>query len=348
MTGVARVDLRGDQPAGELPEVARVAAEEALGGGQTHYVDVAGVGPLRAVLGDQLGRQPSGVLVTAGVQEARFLAIQILGDTRGPLAIPAVVHPGVRRVLGARGLRQISMGCAANDGFLPTLSAIREALKDGARLIYLESPSRLAGAAYTAVQVAAIVEMLEEHGGMAIWDQGLQPWSYPARCPSVLDVDPGLGHAVVLGEAYSGVGLDGWFVGYLASNEGTIATIETHKQIVSICTSTAAQFAAVGAAQVYPAVQRHQAQVMAETYENALEAARARRFRLIDGHVSSLLAVSVGDTQAVLARLDEEGIQVVDGAEYGAPGVIRLATVDEPALLRAIAVLGAPAAGGAR
>ena len=59
-------DLRGDQPTSQLAEHAITTANNALQEGQTHYVDVPGIMPLREAIADALpsGYNPEGVLVT--------------------------------------------------------------------------------------------------------------------------------------------------------------------------------------------------------------------------------------------------------------------------------------------
>ena len=86
-------DLRGDQPTSQLSEHAITTANNALQEGQTHYVDVPGIMPLREAIADALpsGYNPEGVLVTAGVQEARFLALQVLAEESSVLAVPSIV-----------------------------------------------------------------------------------------------------------------------------------------------------------------------------------------------------------------------------------------------------------------
>ena len=61
-------------------------------------------------------------------------------------------------------------------GYLPTVEGIAAAVADGCRLLYLESPSRLSGAAFAADEVAAISQVVAEHDAAVIWDQGLAPW----------------------------------------------------------------------------------------------------------------------------------------------------------------------------
>src|SRR5436305_2002867 len=110
----AHVDLSVDQPVAPVPQAVIDGAATALLDGQTHYVETGGVAPLVARLQamlETLGRgapgkagAPPDVLVTAGIQEARFLSIQIVGQQFGRLAVPAVADPGVRRAVSVRAL----------------------------------------------------------------------------------------------------------------------------------------------------------------------------------------------------------------------------------------------------
>ncbi|NLE57620.1 MAG: hypothetical protein GX616_04620, partial [Planctomycetes bacterium] len=100
------LDLSVDQPASFLDYEMVESARQAVESGQTHYVDVPGVMPLREALAGYLGEMGASgygageVLVSAGVQEARFLAIQMMAGLGGEIALPAVVHPGVRKAAG--------------------------------------------------------------------------------------------------------------------------------------------------------------------------------------------------------------------------------------------------------
>ena len=349
MTTTARHDLSLDQPTGPLPAAVAEGAGAALLGGQTHYVEVGGVAPLvsrlRAMLAEAApGDEAPAVLVTAGVQEARFLAIQIVGERAGGLALPSVCDPGVRRAAALRSLPTTALPAAREDGFLPAPAAIADALAAGARLLYLESPSRFTGAAYDEGTVAEIAALVAAHDATVIWDQGLAPWVHRRPYASILARPEMAERALVLGEAWPGVGLEAWFVGYLAGSAATIDAIRTYKQIISICTSTAAQYAAVAAAEVYPALHRRQVEALAESHESGLDRARSLGLPVVEGAAASVLAVEVADVPGALAALAEAGIGAADGAEFGAPGLLRLAATTDDALLDAIERLAAATA----
>jgi octopine/nopaline transport system ATP-binding protein len=340
-----RHDLSADQPAAPAPSAVVDGAVSALLDGQTHYVEVGGVEPLVARLQAMLEEHapasdppssPPSVLVTAGIQEARFLAIQIVGERIGHLALPAVVDPGARRAASVRALPLTTLPALADTGFLPAPRAIAEALEGGTRLVYLESPSRFSGAAYEPETLVEIAALIVAHDATVIWDQGLAPWVHRWEYASIL-AQPGMAkRAVVLGETWPGVGLESWFVGYLAASAATIGVIRTYKQIISICTSTAAQYAAVAAAEVYPALHRQQVEALAESYESGLDRARSLGLTVVEGATATLLTVAVTDMPAALAELASAGIRVADGAEFGAPGLLRLAATTDDALVSAI------------
>ena len=74
-------DFSADEIISPLDERIIASASEAMEAGQTHYVDVPGVGPLREALADYLNSAcgsayaAGNIIVTAGMQEARFLTI---------------------------------------------------------------------------------------------------------------------------------------------------------------------------------------------------------------------------------------------------------------------------------
>ena len=157
------MDLSTDHPNFPPEESILDGAIKALEAGETHYVDVPGVPSLRETIAAYLG--DSGLIhfskdtvqVTAGMQECRFLTIQHIGDQQPAVAVPEVVHPGVLKALGVRPLEVVRLPVDSKR-LLPTVEGIRNILENGCRMVFLESPSRLTGAAYSPVEVQQIVE----------------------------------------------------------------------------------------------------------------------------------------------------------------------------------------------
>jgi len=320
-------DLSADGRLSLLDERIIAASSEALEAGQTHYVDVPGIAPLREAIADYLGAsagasyEAGNIIVTAGVQESRFLTIQMIGAEFDSIAVPAVVHPGAQKALGVRERNVMSLAADAKRGYLPALDAIAGALAAGCRLIYLESPSRLSGAAYDEEDLAAISRLLNDHAAMAIWDQGLAPWvdgNY--RSLASFEERPAL--VTSIGEAFPGMGLASWYIGYIAAPEAQVPAMQSQKQIMAICTSTAAQYAALEAGKLFAEAHRRQLDQLSRLRSDMIDMAGALKLEVIAGAAANVLALRA--SQDTIAKLNRAGFEVADGALFGAPAVIRL------------------------
>jgi aspartate/methionine/tyrosine aminotransferase len=340
-------DLSVDQPT-KAPDPATVeSAALAMEQGNTHYVDVPGIAPLRQAFADYLqsmgavGYESANVLVSAGVQESRFLTIQKIGEQFDSIALPAVVHPGARKALGVRPMELHALPVDA-ETMLPTLEGIEETLTSGCRLLYLESPARLTGAVLDDRSVSQIAERLIQHGAAAIWDQGLAPWVAPSAAGYVsLGSKSGMAERVaLLGEGWPGAGLESWFIGYIAAKADWLEPMRSQKQIQSICTSTASQFAAVKVAELYPTLHAERLSSLAQAKEKVLEVVRHLDGRLFSGDVVNLIALRGPDLASAAATLKEKNFLVADGSDFGAPGVLRLSVTGDGAAVAALQELG--------
>ena len=324
-------DLSADGLASPLDERITAAAAHALESGQTHYVDVPGIAPLRAALAEHLNSlsgascQPASILVTAGVQESRFLTIQKISEQYEGIVIPAVVHPGVHKALGVRERRTASLPVDEAKGCLPTVASMAQAARAGRRLFYLESPSRLSGAMYAADEVEAIHQIAVESESAVIWDQGLAAW-IDGDYASLAAFDGGLTRTAVIGEAWPGMGLASWFIGCIAAPEAWIAPMQSQKQIMAICTSTAAQYAALEAGQLYAECHPKRLRQLGDLRSALLETAHQAGFEAVSGDAVHILALRLPgqNDEDGLAQLRRAGFEAADGSWFGAPDLIRL------------------------
>ncbi len=322
-----RADFSADEIAGPLDERIIAAASEAMEAGQTHYVDVPGIGPLREALADYLNGAcgsafgSGNIIVTAGVQEARFLTIQKIGEMFDSIGVPEVAHPGVQKALGVRRRNVVSLPADGARGYLPTIDGIAAAVTDGCRLLYLESPSRLSGAAYSADEVAAISQIVNEHEAAVIWDQGLSVWIDGAY-NSLTAHESTPTRVAALSDGWPGMGLSSWFLGAIAAPEEWMPSMQSQKQIMAICTATATQFAALEAGQIYNESHAERLAQLARQREGLLQAAAAANLEVVAGGALNIIALRAGASgEAALDKLRESG---ADGGDFGAPDTIRL------------------------
>ena len=337
-------DLSADQPTMQ-PDMAIIErAVNALKQGKTHYAEVPGIAPLREKLAGYLqemgltGYKQANILVTAGIQEGRFLSIQKIGELSGSIGLPTVVHPGARKAAGVRSIKVMDLPVDVENGMLPTAAGLRAALEQGCKLLYIESPVRLTGAVYDAAAVEAIAALVETFDAAVIWDQGLSPWVETDSYFS-LGAQPGMAERVaVLGEAWPGVGLESWFIGYLGINENWMegGGVRAQKQVMSICTSTPSQYAALEAAERYAHGHREQVKLLARHRQEALAIARNIGTRPLTGASVNLLALQMLDIQQAGITLQAAGFTIADGNDFGAPDVIRLTVTADNTVAQAL------------
>ena len=340
----AEGDFSADESYRPLDERIIAGAADALDAGHTHYVDVPGIAPLREELAQFLNAatassyQAGNIIITAGMQEARFLTIQKVGERHDSIAIPAVVHPGVRKALGVRQLNVVTLDAESARGYLPTVAAIGAAVAEGCRLLYLESPSRLSGAAYSADEVRAIGDILRDNDAAAIWDQGLCVWIDGDYAGLAAQEEGAPQRIATIGEGWHGMGLGSWFIGYIAAPESWIPAMQSQKQIMAICTSTATQYAALAASELYQAARDARLAQLGRIRGELLEQAKAAGFDVVSGGAFNVIALRPdGGVAAAIARLRSAGYDAADGRDFGAPDAIRLTVND--ATERALAVL---------
>ena len=325
-------DLSADEMPSPLDEQIIAGAWEALASGQTHYVDVPGIAPLREAVAEHLNSltdaqyQPTNILVTAGVQEARFLTIQKISELYDSIAVPEVVHPGVCKALGLRYRNVTPLAVDLARGCLPSVDRIAQAVRAGSRLFYLESPSRLSGAMYSADEAGAIHKLAVEYDVAVIWDQGLAVWADSGSDVSLAAFDSSIAQTAIIGEAWPGMGLAGWFIGYIAAPAAWIAPMQSQKQIMAICTSTAAQYAALEASKLYAEAHPQQRRQLGGFRSALLELANEVQLDVVAGDVVNILALRLpGQNAAVaIAQMRRAGFEAADGGLFGAPDVIRL------------------------
>ncbi|MDZ4766387.1 MAG: aminotransferase class I/II-fold pyridoxal phosphate-dependent enzyme [Chloroflexota bacterium] len=330
-------DLSADEGLFPLDEHVIEGAVTALESGQTHYVDVPGIAPLREQIAADLNAtqhssyQKTNIVVTAGVQESRFLTIQMIGERFERIAIPAVIHPGALKALGVRPMPLDRIPVEAANGYLPTVEAIRATLESGTRFLYLESPSRLTGRAYSADEVRAIAALIVAHDAAVVWDQGLSVWTM-GDAYTALSAQPDMAaRTAAIGEVVPGMGLASWFISYIAAPEDWITPMQSQKQIMAICTSTASQYAALEAGKLFAQTHPFNAARLKASRMTLIGLAARTNLDVIDGQAVNVLALRLSpDAKArSLATLTDAGYTVADGADFGASDTLRITVTAE-------------------
>ncbi|MEE3254907.1 MAG: pyridoxal phosphate-dependent aminotransferase [Chloroflexota bacterium] len=223
------------------------ASYSALKSGQTHYVDVPGIPELRAAAAEYAmshGVQnvtSDNIIITSGVQESRFLASQVVTAPGGKVALPKVAHPGNRLALSLRGCQLYESECDEQSGWLMASDMFNSDSVVGSDTVLIENPSRFSGAIYQ----SNLLGKLGVNSQTAVIDIGLSPWLNSADQAMQINLEDPNRSVIAVGELWPGLGIEPQGLGFIAAPMGIAEKIVSMKQVLSICTSTAAQYAAL-------------------------------------------------------------------------------------------------------
>lgn len=216
-------EMRGESsaaPAAEVPEAVRDAAAEALARGETHYTDRPGILPLRQQVASMLQREfavdvdaASGVVITCGDTEARFVSVQQLLPEGGTLV--ALANP--ERLAAACVVRNVTLLGPDDE-------------PSGSVALYLNGT----------VSEAVAGDWLERAraNGWPIVFETDAGGTHPAAV--------GLGEQTVtvggIGQAH---GMASWRLGFLAAPVAKAGPLRDFKQALTICSTSVSQWGAI-------------------------------------------------------------------------------------------------------
>jgi aspartate/methionine/tyrosine aminotransferase len=210
-----------DAEDGFVPAAVREASIAALERGETHYTDRPGILRLRervaALLRERHGVDvdpAGGVVITCGVTEARFVAIQqLLGSGDGTV----VALTRGERVAGACVVRDVRL-------------AGPDAAVAGPALIYCpwDAPSSVRDPWLERARARGWPILFEDGG------EGFHPVAAGLQEQTVTVGGLGLDH-----------GLEAWRVGFLAAPTATAGPLRDFKQALTICTTNLSQWGAL-------------------------------------------------------------------------------------------------------
>ncbi|RPJ00978.1 MAG: hypothetical protein EHM39_04015 [Chloroflexi bacterium] len=214
-----------EMPSGpDIPPAVIEAAVAALDAGKTHYTDRPGILPLRMWVSDTLRKRfgidldPGQVTITCGATEARFVILKQLARPGSLIACPGDPAP----IAAAAHLVGVRLACVVDDP--PSVS-----------LTYLTP-------ADTQRQVQTLLQQALGHDWWVVWDisQSEGTTFHPALIPA-------LASRVVTVGRFS-ARMPGWRVGWMAGSEKA-EKLRAYKQSMTICSTSVAQWAAVGLAE---------------------------------------------------------------------------------------------------
>jgi aspartate aminotransferase len=229
--GIDVIGLSAGEPDFDTPDFVKDAAIQAIRDGQTKYTAVDGTAPLKAAIAAKFKRDngidysPKQITVNAGGKHTLFNALVATVDAGDEVIIPApywVSYPDIVQFAG--GTPVIVMATAAQSyKMLP--EQLEAAITPKTRWLILNSPSNPTGAAYNAVELEALGQVLIRHPHVMLLSDDMYEHIWYAQSPfaTMLQVCPELyDRTLTMNGASKAYAMTGWRIGYAGGPEWLI------------------------------------------------------------------------------------------------------------------------------
>ncbi|HEY0319862.1 MAG TPA: aminotransferase class I/II-fold pyridoxal phosphate-dependent enzyme [Pyrinomonadaceae bacterium] len=343
------INLGLGEPDLPTPDVIRREAVRVIEAEQNGYTTHAGLPTLRErVAGDYtaLGATPEQVIITAGSQEALYLALMTMIDHGDEVLLPDpgfVAYPTIVRMAGGHPVfyrlpKESDFGFDAED--------FRRRLSPRTKAVVTISPSNPTGRVLSAEDLRAMADALQGTGIYAISDEIYRDLYFTAARPSSLS--DYYERTLVIGGLSKSMSMTGWRLGWLCGDADVLKSALVLHGYVTTCASTVSQKAALAAWTEEAELERSKARSIFRERRDHLLSLISNELSLRavtpDGAFYTMMDVSAyGSSMEVAERLLEHGVITVPGGAFGqeSEGSLRVSfCADLPALTEGVRRIG--------
>ncbi len=338
------IDLAVGEPPFDTPLEVIEATQKALDAGRTKYGPVAGLHELKSALALQFdGYDDKNILVANGSKQCLYAMFQVICDPGDEVIIPRpywVSFPQQVKLAGGRPVfvdtRNHQLDC----------EKIKAAISPRTRAILVNSPNNPTGAVYPAADLSAIAQLAEEHRLYVISDEAYNAYVYDGlQAQSLFQFEAIRPQLIVTRSFSKGYNMTGFRVGYIAASREIISALNRLQSHVTGNVCTFVQYGALAALNMEDDA--------IAGWRRDLESKRDYAYSKISGlfdcvrprgafylfpDVSLRLTGRMTSADFAGRLLEQYGVAVVPGEEFGLPGHIRISyAVSEDQLVSGLA-----------
>lgn len=223
------------------------AGVDALRAGQTHYTPARGLPALRAAIAASyrpLQVDEQQVVVTPGASGALQLVFAALINPGDEVLMADPGYPCNRHFVRLFGGKAVSIAVSEATAYQLTAALIRAHWTKNTVAVMLASPSNPTGTVISDQELKAIVQTVDELGGILIVDEIYHGLIYDDPVSSVLKYSS---NVFVVNSFSKYYGMTGWRVGWLVAPAPYVSAIDKLAQNLFIASPTVGQYAALAA-----------------------------------------------------------------------------------------------------
>ena len=309
------------------PDVIRREAIRVIQEEQNGYTLQAGLPALRERVAQDyphLNLATDQVIITAGSQEAMYLALMTLVEAGDEVLIPNpgfVAYPTITRMAGGR---PTFYQLPAIKDFSFDLADFKLQLSSKTKVVVCTSPSNPTGRTLTSEDLRGMAQAVGESGSDAfiISDEIYRDLYYTGERPS--SISEFYPRTVVISGLSKSMSMTGWRLGWILGDEAVIRAAHLLHGYVTTCASTISQKAAL-AAWSHEAVEERQLirGTFQQRRDHLLESLRGVGLRCVTPEGAFYTMVDIaryGTSMEVAEAILKAGVVTVPGIAFGSEG----------------------------
>ena len=320
------INLGLGEPDLPTPEVIREAATGIVQEEKNGYTAQAGLASLRALVAadyPELRLTPDQVVITAGSQEAMYLALMTLVDEGDEVLIPNpgfVAYPTIAQMAGGS---PVFYTLKAENDFAFNAAEFRERITPRTKVVICCSPSNPTGRTLSAADLRVIAETLSGTGIYVISDEIYRELYYGTERPP--SISSFYERTIVISGLSKSMSMTGWRLGWICGDEAVIRSALVLHGYVTTCASAISQKAALASWTLAAETARSKIRSTFSSRREHLLASVATQLGLRavapDGAFYSMVQVKeYGPSMKVAEVLLDHGVITVPGSAFGSEG----------------------------
>ncbi|MEY3466325.1 MAG: hypothetical protein RL603_1925 [Pseudomonadota bacterium] len=338
------ISLTAGEPDFDTPDHIGAAGIEAIRTGLTRYTDVGGTPALKDAIiakfarDNELAYERAQILVSCGAKQTLFNLCMAVLDPEDEAIIPAPYWVSYPDMVMLADAHPVILRTDAEQGYKISPLQLERAITPKTRLLLLNSPSNPTGAAYTRAELAALGEVLLAHPRVLIGTDDMYEhiWWAPEPFSTIAQVVPALyERTITINGVSKSHAMTGWRIGYCGGPRAIVSAMATIQGQSTSNPSSISQHAAVTALngdQLCVATMNEQYKRRHDFVVAGLNTLPGVQCRTGEGTFYAFADISAAmqakglhdDVAFCDALLEQQGVAVVPGSGFGAPGHMRL------------------------
>jgi aspartate aminotransferase len=311
------------------------------------YTPAGGLPELKKAIAEKTARdsglqiEPSQVLVTNGGKQAIYAAFAAMIDPGDEVIVPAPYWTTYPEAIALAGGTTVEVLADETQGYKVTVEQLEAARTDRTKVLLFVSPSNPTGAVYTADEIRAIGQWVEDNQLWVLTDEiyehlvydGVETGSMPVLCPFLVD------NCVVVNGVAKTYAMTGWRVGWMIGPADLVKAATNLQSHATSNVSNVSQRAALAAVtgdlsaveEMKTAFDRRRKTIVSMLNEIEgvvcpMPEGAFYAYPSVKGLLGKEYAGRTIETSAELSEyiLDEAEVAVVPGEAFGSPGYLRL------------------------